>query len=75
MTSNGDAAPLTEGEKAILKRLQKKPIELRWGRHGWSPENLPKSSKRSDFDSLCQRPEGLVKIASAQLTLTDTPAT
>lgn len=28
---------LSDGEKAILRRLEKTPIELYWGRNGWVP--------------------------------------
>lgn len=74
MASISDAH-LSDGEKAILKRLQNKPIDLRWGKNGWVPDALPKSARRSDFDSLCERRENLVKIVCAQLILADTPAT
>lgn len=68
--STSDTAPaLTDGEKAILKRLETKPIELYWGRNGWVPEGLPKAAKRKDFDSLCSRQPELVEVEMAQLIL------
>ena len=65
---------LTDGEKAILKRLGKAPLGLRWGRNGWCAEYLPKPAKRSDFDSLCKRNPPLVDIKAALLHLVDATA-
>lgn len=61
--------PLTEGEKALLKRLGRKPIMLYWGRNGWVPDSMPKGAKRADFDALRMRQPGLVDIQLAQLIL------
>jgi hypothetical protein len=70
VTSQSDAAPvLTEGEKAILKRLESKPLGMYWGRNGWVPEGLPKAAKRKDFDSLCSRRPALVEVELGQLIL------
>lgn len=41
------------------------PIELYWGRSGWVPCTLPKTSKRADFDSLLNR--GVVEVRLGQL--------
>lgn len=60
---------LTEGEAAILKRLQKKPLDLRWGRNGWCPCGLPKQARRADFDSLVRRNPALVRIELGMLML------
>lgn len=57
--------PLTDGETAILARLDKGPLDLYWGRSGWVPCALPRRAKRVDFDSLIKR--GFVKVAAAQL--------
>lgn len=62
---------LTDGEKAILKRLGKAPLALRWGRNGWCADYLPKPAKRADFDSLCKRNPPLVDIQAALLRLVD----
>lgn len=62
-------APLSDGERAILKRLESKPIELYWGRNGWIPDGLPKAAKRKDFDNLYRRFPSLVKIEMAKLVL------
>lgn len=72
--STSDIAPaLTDGEKAILKRLEKKPIDLYWGRNGWVPEGMPKTAKRKDFDSLCSRRPELVEVVMARLILVNDP--
>jgi hypothetical protein len=60
---------LTVGEQAILRRLEKAPLDLRWGRSGWCVDYLPKPAKRSDFDSLCKRKPALVEIEAARLVL------
>jgi hypothetical protein len=65
---------LTEGEKAILKRLERSPIELYWGRSGWVPESLPKAARRKDFDSLCSRRPELVQVEMAKLLLANEPS-
>ena len=59
---------LSDGEKAILRRLKKQPIELYWGRNGWVPDRLPKPAKRADFDRICKR--AVVEIKLARLVLT-----
>lgn len=69
MSASDTAPALTDGEKAILKRLETKPIELYWGRNGWVPEGLPKAAKRKDFDSLCSRRPELVEVEMARLIL------
>lgn len=70
--SGRDTAPeLTDGEKAILKRLERKPLELYWGRNGWVPEGMPKAAKRKDFDSLRLRYPALVEVKLAKLILVD----
>lgn len=66
---------LTVGEQAILRRLEKAPLDLRWGRSGWCADYLPKPAKRSDFDSLCKRNPALVEIVMARLVLVDEPST
>ncbi len=43
---------LSEGEKALIKRLQRKPLEVYWGASGWRSNYLPKPAKRADFDKL-----------------------
>ena len=69
-----DTAPaLTDGEKAILKRLESKPLELYWGRNGWVPEGMPKAARRKDFDSLCNRRPALVQVEMARLILVNDP--
>lgn len=60
---------LTDGERAILKRLAKKPLDLYWGRGGWCFDYLPKPAKRADFDKLTRRQQRLVKIECARLVL------
>lgn len=55
MESNKDSSEFTDGERAILKLLGRRPIELYWGRNGWVPQGLPKSAKRKDFDALLGR--------------------
>tara|TARA_R110002124_G_scaffold128157_9_gene288604 strand:+ start:12008 stop:12235 length:228 start_codon:yes stop_codon:yes gene_type:complete len=60
---------ITDGELAILRRLENRPIELRWGRSGWVPEGLPKPAKRADFDRICKRVPSLVEIKLAKLTI------
>ncbi|WP_326430361.1 hypothetical protein VQ574_20720 (plasmid) [Stutzerimonas frequens] len=61
---------LTDGERRILARLARQPLDLYFGNAGWTPaKGLPKGAKRSDFDRLCKRPEGLVKIELGQLCL------
>jgi hypothetical protein len=72
MSASDTAAALTEGEKAILKRLEKKPLELYWGRNGWVPEGMPKAAKRKDFDSLCSRRPALVEVVMGRLILVNT---
>lgn len=64
-------ADLSDGEKAILRRLEKKPIELYWGRNGWVPDGLPKPAKRADFDGICNRSPALVEVKCARLVLAD----
>lgn len=60
---------LSDGESAILRRLEKKPIELYWGRSGWVPDSLPRPAKRADFDRICKRSPAMVKIRQAMLVL------
>ena len=62
-------AELSDGEKAILRRLEKRPIELYWGRGGWVPEGLPKPAKRADFDRICNRNPAMVEVKLAKLVL------
>lgn len=62
---------LTDGEKAILKRLGKKPLELYWGRSGWCADYLPKPAKRADFDRLFRRDPQLVMVQLARLILVE----
>lgn len=59
--------PLSEGEQAILRRLERGPLDLYWGRNGWVPERLPRASKRADFDRLCKHCPALVKIELGRL--------
>lgn len=55
MNQNQTQTLISEGEQAILKRLTKGPIPLRWGRSGWVADQLPRKAKRADFDALCKR--------------------
>lgn len=70
-TASAGEAPLSDGEKAILKRLEAQPIGVYWGRNGWVPERLPNPARRKDFDSL--RSRNLVQIELGHLVLTDRP--
>lgn len=74
MKPGDGVVPLTEGERAILKRLERKPIQLYWGRNGWVPDSLPKAARRKDFDSLRLRQPALVVIKLAQLILAECAA-
>lgn len=56
---------LTSGEKKILLRLEKGPIELYWGRNGWCPSSYPAGTKRADFDVLMRR--DIVKVMLGRL--------
>lgn len=69
MTNQENSPDLSDGERAILKRLAKAPLALRWGRNGWCADYLPKPAKRADFDSLCTRRPSLVEIHTASLHL------
>ena len=72
MSTNSDLPnDLTEGEKAILKRLEKRPLDLYWGRGGWRCESMPKPAKRADFERLCNRKTPLVEVRMAQLVLAE----
>lgn len=71
MNSKDLPSDLTDGEKAILKRLDKKPLELYWGRSGWCADYLPKPAKRADFDRICRRVPPLVAVQSARLILAE----
>lgn len=62
---------LSGGEQAILLYLERKPLELHWGRNGWVPDRLPKPAKRADFDRICKRK--LVEVRSARLVLASDP--
>lgn len=62
---------LTDGEKAILKRLERKPLELYWGRSGWCAEYLPKPAKRADFDRIYRRHPQIVTVQAARLILAE----
>ncbi|MPQ69457.1 hypothetical protein [Pseudomonas sp. MWU12-2323] len=75
MKVSDSEAPLTDGEKAILKRLESKPMELYWGRNGWTSDSLPKPARRKDFDALCNRNPALVEIELAQLVLVNVAKT
>ena len=60
---------LTAGELAILRRLEKKPIDLRYGRNDWVPESLPRPAKRADFDRILKRNPPVVRISLGRLVL------
>jgi len=64
-----ESSEFTDGERAILKLLGRRPIELYWGRNGWVPEGLPKAAKRKDFDALLGRQPEVVRIESARMFL------
>jgi len=63
------APELSQGERAILKRLARQPIEFYWGRNGWVPNRLPRAAKRKDLDSLLKRQPALVKVHLGNLIL------
>ena len=69
MESNKDSSEFTDGERAILKLLGRRPIELYWGRNGWVPQGLPKAAKRKDFDALLGRQQEVVRIEAARMIL------
>jgi hypothetical protein len=62
-------ADLSEGERALIKRLQRSGIPLRYGQSGWVPLSYPRGARRADFDKLLRRQPGLVKIELGELHL------
>lgn len=68
---DGQPVDLSAGERAILERLKRKAIDLRWGRSDWCPCGLPRPAKRADFDSLRKRRPALVDIKMGMLHLAE----
>lgn len=69
MTDPAVPDDLSEGEKAILRRLAKKPIDIYYGKSGWVADRLPKPARRADFDKILHRTPSLVDIKLGQLVL------
>ncbi len=53
------------GALKLLARIQRNPIELRYGRSRWVPNYLPVGTTRADFDELMKT--NLVKIDMGRL--------
>ncbi len=49
----------------LYEQVQKKTLDLYWGRNGWCPSSLPRCVRRADFDELMN--SGLVTVRMAQM--------
>ena len=69
MSNSSTELKLGDGAQALLKRLQRSPIPVVYGRNGWRPAtSLPKPAKMADVDTVIKA--GLAKIdGSNSLTL------
>lgn len=60
-----DKARLGCWAQKLYEKVQRKPLDLYYGKSGWCPTSLPRCVKRADFDELIN--SGFVRIELGRL--------